>query len=105
MCLPRSDSDNQNDAILSWGDVKGNVHAVLFNSALIALFERPPQQSNENCIEFFIDLNSNVFSLSFDFLAYTKVRLEDIANGTYKNASYITYHAHTEWTRKGFSLK
>ena len=42
----RSDPDNQNDAILSWGDVRGDVHAILFNSALIALFERPPQQSN-----------------------------------------------------------
>lgn len=46
----RSDPDNLNDAILSWGDVKGDIHAVLFNSAQIALFERPPQQSNDTCI-------------------------------------------------------
>ncbi|CAF3380138.1 unnamed protein product [Rotaria sp. Silwood1] len=75
-----SDPENPNDAILSWGDVKGNVHAILFNSAIIALFERPPQQTNN--------------------AAYTRVQLEDIANGNYKNASYLTYHAHTEWTRQ-----
>jgi len=40
----------------------------------------------------------------FFVLAYTRVKIEDIANRTYKNASYLTYHAHTEWTRKGFSL-
>lgn len=33
-------------------------------------------------------------------LAYTRVQLEDIANGIYKNASYLTYHAHGEWTRQ-----
>jgi hypothetical protein len=43
----RCDPENPNDAILSWGDVKGNVHAVLFNSAIIALFERPPQQTTK----------------------------------------------------------
>lgn len=86
-----------NDAILSWGDVKGDIHAVLFNSALIALFERPPQQSNDTCI------HSPTHSFkSSSLLAYTRVKLEDIANGTYKNASHLTYHAHSEWTRKGF---
>ncbi|CAF0769160.1 unnamed protein product [Adineta steineri] len=75
-----SDTENPNDAILSWGDVQGNVHAIFFNSALIALIERPAQQTNDT--------------------EYTKVRLEDIANGNYKNASYLTYNAHTEWTRK-----
>jgi hypothetical protein len=44
----RSDPDNANDAILCWGDVKGHVHAILFNSSLIALFERPSQQ-NDAC--------------------------------------------------------
>lgn len=39
--------------------------------------------------------------LLFSRLAYTRVKLEDIANGTYKNASHLTYHAHSEWTRKG----
>ncbi|CAF3375554.1 unnamed protein product [Rotaria socialis] len=75
-----SDTENPNDAILSWGDVKGDVHAILFNSAIIALFERPPQQTNN--------------------AAYTRVQLEDIENGIYKNASYLTYHAHAEWTRQ-----
>jgi WD repeat-containing protein 49 len=42
-----SDPENPNDAILCWGDVKGNVHAILFNSAIIALFERPAQQTND----------------------------------------------------------
>lgn len=36
------------------------------------------------------------------FVAYTRVKLGDIANGSYKNASYLTYNAHTEWTRKGW---
>jgi hypothetical protein len=52
----RADEENPNDAILSWGDVKGNVHAILFNSALIALFERPPQQTNDTCLYFNIHL-------------------------------------------------
>lgn len=42
----RFDPENTNDAILCWGDVKGNVHALLFNSAIIALFERPSQQTS-----------------------------------------------------------
>ncbi|UJR35381.1 hypothetical protein I4U23_028138 [Adineta vaga] len=75
-----SDPENPNDAILCWGDVMGNVHAIFFNSALIALIERPPQQTSD--------------------AEYTKVHLADIANGNYKNASYATYHAHGEWTRK-----
>ncbi|CAF1205487.1 unnamed protein product [Adineta ricciae] len=74
------DPENLNDAILSWGDVKGNVHAIFFNSAVIALIERPARQTTD--------------------AEYKKVQLADIANGNYKNASYATYHAHGEWTRK-----
>ncbi len=44
----------------------------------------------------------NFYFLEIFVLAYTTVKLGDIANGTYKNATYLTYHAHTEWTRKGF---
>jgi hypothetical protein len=60
----RSDLENSNDAILSWGDVKGDVHAVLFNSALIALFERPPQQANDTC-------NLSFHSFNWIFLCFS----------------------------------
>lgn len=38
-------------------------------------------------------------------LAYTRVQLEDIKTGVYKNASYLTYHAHAEWTRQSLLEK
>jgi hypothetical protein len=95
----RSDPENPNDAILCWGDVQGNVHAICFNSALIALIERPAQQTTDDGLCFWILIL--LFRLCF-LLEYTKVRLQDIANGNYKNASYLTYHAHSEWTRKSF---
>ena len=35
------DPSNPNDSILTWGDTIGEVHSIHFNSATIALFERP----------------------------------------------------------------
>lgn len=39
---------NDNDAILVWGDTNGAIHSIHFNSAKIALFERPsaPQKGD-----------------------------------------------------------
>ena len=38
---------NPNEAILVFGDVGGYVNALFFNSAQIALFERPPAPAGE----------------------------------------------------------
>ena len=35
------DPANPNDSILIWGDTNGEIHTIHFNSATIALFERP----------------------------------------------------------------
>ena len=43
----RSNPSNVNEAILTWGDTGGTVNALHFNSANIALFERPPAPSGE----------------------------------------------------------
>lgn len=86
--LPRFDPDNPNDAILVWGDTAGQIHTIHFNSATIALFERPAQApgslaqaqqtSNDNCLS--IDIN----------------KIKDL----YKNAMIISYKAHTAWVRQ-----
>ena len=43
----RSNPNNANEAILVWGDVGGFVNILFFNSANIALFERPPAPAGE----------------------------------------------------------
>ena len=43
----RSNPSNSNEAILVWGDTGGSVNALHFNSASIALFERPPAPAGE----------------------------------------------------------
>ena len=43
----RPNPQNTNEAILSWGDTGGFVNAIQFNSATIALFERPPAPAGE----------------------------------------------------------
>ena len=43
----RPNPQNTNEAILSWGDTGGFVNALHFNSATIALFERPPAPAGE----------------------------------------------------------
>jgi hypothetical protein len=42
------DENNENDSILVWGDLKGYVHSIHFNSAKIALFERPSASNQGN---------------------------------------------------------
>ncbi|GFN83299.1 WD repeat-containing protein 49-like [Plakobranchus ocellatus] len=79
LCLDYwSNPDNANEAILVWGDVGGFVNILFFNSANIALFERPPAPAGEKqepCLN---------------------VQLKDIISGKYKNATYTKYEAHVE---------
>ncbi|XP_053387026.1 WD repeat-containing protein 49-like isoform X3 [Mercenaria mercenaria] len=74
---------NPNEAILVFGDVGGYVNALFFNSAQIALFERPPApagEKQETCLN---------------------VDLHHIAIGKYKNVTYTKYQAHIkEWARQ-----
>jgi WD repeat-containing protein 49 len=76
-------TQDDNDAILVWGDTNGLIHSIHFNSAKIALFERPSNESNENerqeiCL---------------------KVNVNEIKD-KYKNANYFAYDAHPGWVRK-----
>lgn len=74
---------NPNEAVLVFGDVGGYVNALFFNSAQIALFERPPApagEKQETCLN---------------------VDLHQITTGTYKNVTYTKYEAHVkEWARQ-----
>ncbi|XP_076439227.1 cilia- and flagella-associated protein 337-like isoform X1 [Babylonia areolata] len=88
LCLDYwSNPNNANEAILVWGDVGGYVNILFFNSANIALFERPPAPAGEKqepCLN---------------------VHLPDIIAGKYKNAVYAKYEAHREngkgeWVRE-----
>ncbi|KAK7491119.1 hypothetical protein BaRGS_00017683, partial [Batillaria attramentaria] len=88
LCLDYwSNPNNVNEAILVWGDVGGYVNILFFNSANIALFERPPAPAGEKqepCLN---------------------VHLHDILSGKYKNAVYAKYEAHREngrgeWVRE-----
>ncbi|XP_065937258.1 LOW QUALITY PROTEIN: cilia- and flagella-associated protein 337 [Magallana gigas] len=73
-----------NEAILCWGDVGGFVNCLFFNSANIALFERPPAPAGEKqepCLN---------------------VNLQDVGNETlFKNETYTRHEAHRkEWVRQ-----
>ncbi|KAK3590864.1 hypothetical protein CHS0354_033793 [Potamilus streckersoni] len=74
---------NPNDAIIVFGDVGGYVNCLFFNSALIALFERPPApagEKQETCLN---------------------VLLSDVAIDKYKNCSFTRYLGHDkEWVRQ-----
>lgn len=77
------DENNDNDAILIWGDKGGYIHSIHFNSAKIALFERPSTASSESdtqetCLE---------------------VKIDDIKE-KYKNATYIVFRGHSGWVRQ-----
>ncbi|XP_021372288.1 WD repeat-containing protein 49-like isoform X4 [Mizuhopecten yessoensis] len=82
-----SNPNNPNEALLVWGDVGGFVNVIFFNSANIALFERPPAPAGEKqawqepCLS---------------------VQLQDvIGEQTYKNAKYTVHEAHKkEWVRQ-----
>ncbi|KAK7096335.1 hypothetical protein V1264_005639 [Littorina saxatilis] len=79
LCLDYwSNPNNANEAILVWGDVGGYINILFFNSANIALFERPPAPAGEKqepCLN---------------------VHLHDIVSGKYKNAAFAKYEAHRE---------
>ncbi|WAR03587.1 WDR49-like protein [Mya arenaria] len=84
LCLDYwSNPMNPNEAILVFGDVGGYVNALFFNSAQIALFERPPApagEKQETC------LNVDISKISY---------------GKYKNVTHTKYHAHKkEWCRQ-----
>lgn len=51
--LSRYNPKDANEAILCWGDVGGYVNCLFFNSANIALFERPPAPAGEKQGEIF----------------------------------------------------
>ncbi|KAL4216663.1 WD repeat-containing protein 49 [Mactra antiquata] len=74
---------NPNEAVMVFGDVGGYVNSLFFNSAQIALFERPPApagEKQETCLN---------------------VDLHHIAVGKYKNVTYTKYQAHDkEWARQ-----
>ncbi|KAK3094556.1 hypothetical protein FSP39_003370 [Pinctada imbricata] len=73
-----------NEAILCWGDVGGYVNCLFFNSANIALFERPPAPAGEKqepCLN---------------------VQLSEIGNETsFKNETFTRHEGHKkEWVRQ-----
>lgn len=69
-------------SILSFGDTGGNVYAIIFTNALIALFERPMQPAGtkkESCLHIDID---------------------EIEKGSYQHAKLYKHSCHSEWVRK-----
>ena len=77
-----SNPNKSSHSILSFGDTGGNVHAIVFTNATIALFERPLQPAGskqETCLQ--IDIN-------------------DVAKCLYQHARYYTHDCHQEWVRK-----
>lgn len=47
-CFNRNNPKNPNEAILVYGDVSGQVNALLFSAATIALFDRPSQHTTSD---------------------------------------------------------
>ena len=69
-------------SILSFADTGGNVYAIIFTNALIALFERPMQPAGtkkESCLQIDID---------------------EIEKGSYQHARLYKHSCHAEWVRK-----
>eukprot|EP00112_Aurelia_sp_Birch-Aquarium-sp1_P013143 Seg278.9 transcript_id=Seg278.9/GoldUCD/mRNA.D3Y31 product="WD repeat-containing protein 49" protein_id=Seg278.9/GoldUCD/D3Y31 len=83
ICLDYWSNPNKSShSILSIGDTGGNIHAIVFTNAAIALFERPLQPAGskqETCLS--VDIN-------------------DIMRGSYQHAHYYQHSCHTEWVRK-----
>jgi hypothetical protein len=75
--------ENANEAILAWSDTGGNVHALLFQSANIALFERPPAPPGEKKQETLLSIH-----------------LRNIVDGKYRNARYVHHSQHPDWARQ-----
>ena len=83
ICLDYWSNPNKTGhSILSFGDTGGNIYAIVFTNALIALFERPMQPAGttkESCLQIDID---------------------EIEKGTYHHASFYRHSCHAEWVRK-----
>lgn len=71
-----------NEAILVYGDVHGQVNALLFSAATMALFDRPSQPAGSKQD---VCLNVNI---------------NDVNRGHYKNARFVKHQGHTEWARQ-----
>ncbi|PFX20038.1 WD repeat-containing protein 49-like isoform X1 [Stylophora pistillata] len=71
-----------NEAILVYGDVHGQVNALLFSAATMALFDRPSQPAGSKQD---VCLNVNI---------------QDVNRGYYKNARFVKHQGHTEWARQ-----
>ncbi|XP_048581905.1 WD repeat-containing protein 49 isoform X2 [Nematostella vectensis] len=83
LCLDYwSNPDKPNEAILAFGDVSGQVNALLFSAVNIALFDRPAQPAG----------SKQDVCLTVD--------IKDVSRGQYKNARLVKHHGHTEWTRQ-----
>jgi hypothetical protein len=86
------DQSNPNDSILVWGDTEGSIHTLHFNSATIALFERPSNNSqNQNGPG-----KSQQSAINEICLEISIHEIKDL----YKNAIYLHYKAHSSWVRQ-----
>ena len=77
-----SDPNKSSHSILSIGDTGGNVYAIVFTNALIALFERPLQPAGakkESCL---------------------LIDIDEIERGSYHHAKLYKHSCHVEWVRK-----
>ena len=75
--------ENTNEAILAWSDTGGCVHALIFQSANIALFERPAAPAGEKKQETLLSIH-----------------LRNIVDGKYRNARYVHHSQHVDWARQ-----
>lgn len=107
------DPSNPNDAILLWGDTVGEVHILFFNSATIALFERPTANTNNNKSQngsgtYFVSIRkkNSILIIFLIFIIYLdnnslEINLNDVKEN-FKNATYLHYKAHQKaWVRQG----
>ncbi|XP_066936412.1 cilia- and flagella-associated protein 337-like [Clytia hemisphaerica] len=76
-----SNKNNNNSALLTFGDTGGFIHAIFFNSATSTLFDKPwkSEQSQEVCFQ---------------------VNIGTILSGRFASASCLHYKAHSAWVRQ-----
>ena len=77
-----SDPNKSSHSIMSIGDTGGNVYAIVFTNALIALFERPMQPAGtkkESCL---------------------LIDIDEIVKGSYHHTKLYKHSCHLEWVRK-----
>lgn len=83
LCMDYWSNPNKlNEAILVFGDCHGQVNALLFSAATMALFDRPSQPAGSKQD---VCLNVNI---------------QDVNKGNYKNARFVKHQGHTEWARQ-----